>query len=104
MYSPKLMEGTGENADLGRLEDRIGELEALADELGDVPDEELIPALGRAVELLKEVNTGIEGGMKSLGKESREVEGLLDPLDFGEFDSSLENLEKERQDTGEHGP
>ena len=53
MYSPKFMEGAGDNAGLGELESRIGELEALADGLGDVPDEELISTLSRAVELLK---------------------------------------------------
>ncbi len=103
MYSPKLMEGRGENPRIEKLEAQIGELEGLADDLGNVPDEALISTLGRAVELLREVNTGIEGGIKSLGAESREVEELLNPLDLSEFDDALGELEK-RRDAGEPGP
>lgn len=94
------MEESGEKPDIGRLESRIVELENLADNLRNVPDEELVAELGRAVELLKEVNTGIESGVRSLGKESRQIEELLDPLDLGEFDEALEEI-VERRDAGE---
>lgn len=103
MYSSWLMEG-GENNGLGRLEEKVGELERLAEDLGNVPDEELVATLDRAVELLKEVNTGIENGMKSFGEEARELEGLLEPLDFEEFDSELEKLERKSREADEAGP
>lgn len=94
MYSPKLMEHRDETPDLGELEARIAELERLADDLGNVPDEELVRTLGRAVELLEEVNTGIENGMDSLGAESQEIGGLLERVDFGAFDAALGELEE----------
>lgn len=103
MYSPKLMEESGEKPDISSLESRVTELENLADNLRNVPDEELVAELGRAVELLKEVNTGIESGVQSLGKESRQIEELLDPLDPGDFDEALEEI-AERRDTGEQNP
>lgn len=99
MYSPKLMENRRETPDLEELEARIAELENLADELGNVPDEELIETLGRAVELLKEVNAGIENGMNSLGAESREVGGLLNRVDFGAFDAALGELEEQKRNS-----
>lgn len=103
MYSPKTMEDRRETPNLEELEDRIAELENIADDLGNVPDEELIGRLGRAVELLKEVNAGIEDGMNSLGEESREIGGLLDRVDFGAFDTALGELEERERGSGEPG-
>lgn len=97
------MKESGEKPDIGSLESRVTELENLADNLRNVPDEELVAELGRAVELLKEVNTGIESGVQSLGKESRQIEELLDPLNLGEFDEALEEI-VERRDDGEQNP
>ena len=100
MYSPQLMENHSETPNLEELEARIAELENVADDLGNVPDEELIGTLGRAVELLKEVNAGIEDGMKSLGEETQEIGGLLDRVDFGAFDAALGELEEQEKDPG----
>jgi hypothetical protein len=97
------MEDRRETPDLAELEARIAELENIADDLGNVPDEELIGTLGRAVELLKEVNAGIEDGMNSLGEESRETGGLLDRVDFGAFDAALGELEEQERGSGEPG-
>ena len=91
------MENSRETPDLGELEVRVAELEDIADNLGNVPDEELIETLGRAVELLKEVNAGVEAGMVSLGEESREIGGLLDRVDFGAFDAALGELEEQER-------
>ena len=91
------MQNRSETPDLGELEARISELENIAEDLGAVPDEELIATLGRAVELLKEVNTGIEDGTNSLNKESQEIGGLLDRVDFGAFDAALDELEEQER-------
>ena len=72
-------------------------MENIADDLGNVPDEELVGTLGRAVELLKEVNAGIEDGMNSLGVESQEIGGLLERVDFGAFDTALGELEEQER-------
>lgn len=101
MYSPGAMENSRKTPDLEELEARIVELENIADDLGNVPDEELTERLGRAVELLKEVNAGIEAGMTSLGEESREIGGLLDRVDFGAFDAALEELEEQEKGADE---
>ena len=98
MYSPKLMQNPRENPDLEQLEARLVELESIADDLGNVPDEALVERLGRAVELLKEVNAGIENGMSSLDVESEEIGGLLDRVDFGAFDTALGELEERERD------
>lgn len=97
-------ESRGEMPDLEELEGRISELENLADGLGDVPDEELVGTLGRAIELLGEVNAGIEDGISSLGEESQEVGGLLDRMDFGAFDAALRELEEQERGSGGPGP
>lgn len=101
MYSPGSMENRSETPNLEELEGRIAELESIADDLGNVSDEALIGTLGRAVELLKEVNAGIENGMNSMGKESQEIGGLLDRVDFGAFDSALSELEEQERSSGE---
>ncbi len=102
MYSPKLMENRSETPDLEELEAQISELENIADDLGNVPDEALIGTLGRAVELLKEVNASIEDGMNTMGQESQEIGGLLDRVDFGAFDTALGELEEQERGSGEY--
>lgn len=77
------------------LEERVAELERLSEELGRAPDGELSGLLERAVELLDEINAGIEGRISEASQESGEAEGLLDRVDFGAFDSALGSLERE---------
>ena len=87
--------------DLEGLEVKLGELERLADSLGDVPDDELVGALNRAVELLREINAGIEMRLDAAGEESREIGALVEGLDLGPFDEALEELERQERDAGE---
>jgi hypothetical protein len=103
MYSPEPMEDRPETQDLGGLEGKVGELERLADSLDGVPDEELVGALDRAVELLKEINTGIETELDTADRESREIGELVEGLDLGPFDEALEDLERQERDAGETG-
>lgn len=97
------MEDRGKTPEIEGLEDRVEELEGLADALANAPDEELVEVLNRAVNLLGEVNAGIEAGIRSAGEGSRELGGVLDRTGFGEFDAALGELEKERE-PGEYGP
>lgn len=92
VYSPNLMDG-GRRADVGRLEERLAELEKLIEELEGVPDPEVVGVLDRAVALLEEVNAGIEAGLLSAEGEAREIGDLLERVDFGPFDAALEDLE-----------
>jgi phosphoglycerate-specific signal transduction histidine kinase len=89
--------------DLGALEEKVDELEKLTDSLDDVPDEELVGALGEAVELLAEINAGIEARLDTAGEESREVGSLLGQVDFGPFDEAMEDHEHRERTTGEPG-
>jgi len=89
--------------DLKRLEEKVGELEKLTDSLDDVPEEELVRTLGVAVELLAEINAGIEARLDTAGDESREIGGLLGQVDFGPFDEAMENHEQRERTTGEPG-
>jgi len=89
--------------DLGALEEKVDELEKLTDSLDDVPEEELLGALGEAVELLAEINAGIEASLDTAGEESREVGGLLGQVDFGPFDEAMEDHEQRERTTGEPG-
>lgn len=83
------------------LEERVGELERIADSLGDVPDENLVETLDKAVDLLGEINAGIEAGLNEATSEARELGTLLDGVSFGPFDETLEELEKrEREPDG----
>ena len=100
MYSPNPMEDPKETPDLDGLEEKLGELERLADSLGDVPDEELVETLDRAVELLREINARIEMGLEAAGSESREIGALIERLDLGPFDEALEELERQERDAG----
>jgi hypothetical protein len=101
MYSPNLMEDRREMPDLGELEEKVGELERLADALGTVPDEELVGALNRAVELLREINARIEMGLDAAGDESREIGTVIERLDLGPFDEALEEIERQERNAGE---
>jgi hypothetical protein len=100
MYSPNPMEDPKETPDLDGLEENLGELERLADSLGDVPDDELVETLDRAVELLREINARIEMGLDAAGSESREIGALIERLDLGPFDEALEELERQGRDAG----
>jgi hypothetical protein len=100
MYSPNPMEDRRETQD---LEEKLGELEGLADSLGDVPDEELMGTLNRAVELLREINARIETVLDAAGDESGEIGALIERLDLGPFDEALGELERQERDAGETG-
>jgi hypothetical protein len=93
MYSPDSMDG-GRGSDIGRLEERLAELEKLAEELESVPDSGVVDVLDRAVALLTEVNAGIEAGLLEAEGEARELSDLLEKVDFGPFDAALEDLER----------
>ncbi len=93
MYSPDSMDG-GRGSDIGRLEERLAELERLAEELESVPDSGVVDVLDRAVALLAEVNAGIEAGLLEAEGEARELSDLLEKVDFGPFDAALEDLER----------
>ena len=98
MYSPDPMEDRREASD---LEEKVGELERIADALGGVPDEELVGRLDRAVELLKEINTRIEAELDAAEGESREVGEIVEGLDLGPFDETIAEIERQEQDAGE---
>jgi hypothetical protein len=86
---------------LGRLEERLAQLERLAEELEGVPDSEVVGVLDRAVALLAEVNARIEAGLSSAEGEAREIGDLLERVDFGPFDAALEDLERPPGDPGD---
>ena len=98
MYSPDPMEHRREASD---LEEKVGELERLADTLAEVPDEELVGTLDRAVELLKEINTRIEAELDAAEDESREVGEIVEGLDLGPFDEAIAEIERQERDAGE---
>lgn len=98
------MDSSGRAPDFEGLEAKIAELESLADDLAAVPDEDLTRVLVRAVELMGEVNAGVESTMRSLNRESREVGELLGRVDFGAFDAALAELEHQGRPAGEPGP
>lgn len=102
VYSPELMEDRGKEQDnVGGLEEKVGELEKITDSLDEVPDEELVGTLNEAVELLTEINAGIEARLDAAGDESNETGALLGQVDFGPFDEALEEHEhKERSEPG----
>jgi phosphoglycerate-specific signal transduction histidine kinase len=92
MYSPGPMDG-GET-DVRRLEEQLSKLEKLAEELESVPDSGVVEILDQAVALLAEVNARVEAGLASTEGEVRELGDLLEEIDFGPFDTVLENLER----------
>jgi hypothetical protein len=89
-----------ERPEIQDLEERVGELERLADSLDGVPDEELVGALDLAVELLREINTGIETELDAADRESREIGEIVEGMDLGPFDEALEELERQERDAG----
>jgi hypothetical protein len=93
MYSPGSMDG-GREGDMDRLEERLAELEKLADELEGVADAEVVGILDRAVALLAEVNARVEAGLSSAESEARELGDLLQNVDFSSFDAVLKDLER----------
>ncbi len=95
------MEDRKETPDLAELEEKVGELERLADALGGVPDEELVGTLNRAVELLREINARLEANLEDATDESREIGAIIDGLDLGPFDEALGDLERQERDAGE---
>ena len=104
VYSPGLMEDRGmQQDDLPGLEQKVGELEKLTAALDDVPEEELVGTLSEAVELLAEINAGIEERLDAAGDESREIGALLGEVDFGPFDEAMEDHEQRERTTGEPG-
>jgi hypothetical protein len=104
VYSPEPMEDRGKQQDdLGGLEEKVDELEKLTDSLDDIPEDELIGTLGKAVELLAEINARIEARLDTAGDESREIGALLGQVDFGPFDEAMEDHEYRERTTGEPG-
>jgi hypothetical protein len=101
VYSPGPMEDRRETPDLGELEEKVGELERLADALGGVPDKELVGTLNRAVELLKEINARLEAGVEATSDGSREIGEIIAGLDLGPFDEALTELERQEREAGE---
>ena len=101
VYSPVLMEDRGREQE--DLEAKVGELERITDSLNEVSDEELVGALGEAVELLGDINARIEDRLGAAGEESREIDDLLGGVDFGPFDRALEEHEARERTTGEPG-
>jgi hypothetical protein len=98
------MEDRGKQQDdLSGLEQKVGELEKLTDALDEVPEEELVGTLGEAVELLAEINAGIEERLDAAGDESREIGALLGEVDFGPFDEAMEDHEQRERNSGEPG-
>ncbi|HET7478946.1 MAG TPA: hypothetical protein VFJ72_05450 [Rubrobacteraceae bacterium] len=85
---------------IDRLEQQVDELERLTDTLGEVPDEEVVAVLARAVELLQEINSGIEAGLASSQQGAQDVSALLERVNLGPFDEALEEIE---QKSGEPG-
>ena len=100
MYSPGPMEDRKERPDLGELEEKVEELERLADSLGGVPDEELVVTLNRAVELLGEINARLEANLDAAADESREIGVLIERLDLTPFDEALTEIERRERDAG----
>ena len=104
VYSPRLMEDRGKQQDdLRVLEEKVGELEKLTDALENAPEEELVETLGEAVELLAEINAGIEARLDTARDDSREIGALLGQVDFGPFDEAMEDHEHRERTTGEPG-
>ena len=104
VYSAEPMEDRGKQQDdLVGLEEKVGELENLTDALDDVPEQELVGILNEAVELLAEINAGLEARLDTAGDESREIGTLLGHVDFGPFDEAMEDHEHRERTTGEPG-
>jgi hypothetical protein len=97
------MEDRNQMPDGRELDEKVGELERIADSLSGVPDEELVGTLNAAVDLLGEINARIEARLDAAGTESQEIGGLLEGADFGPFDEALEDAERRERTPGEPG-
>ena len=87
--------------DVQEIEARLAELEKLADNLGDVPEEEMVGSLDRAVALLVEINRSIESGLRSASDGERALGEALGSIGFGPFDGVLEELERQERTPGD---
>ncbi len=87
--------------DVQEIEARLAELEKLADNLGDAPEEEMVGSLDRAVALLAEINRSIESGLRSASDGERELGEALGSIGFGPFDGALEELERQERTPGD---
>lgn len=103
VYSARPMDDGASTPEMEQLEAKVGELEKIADSLGDAPDEDLVATLNEAVELLGEINARIEAGVEAAGDETREADSLLAGTDFGPFDEALEELERRERNPGGPG-
>lgn len=90
-----------ETPGLEGIEERIGELERIADTLDSVPEDEVVEVLDRAVSLLGEINAGMEAALRSAGEEERRIEDILDRVDLGPFDRMMVELEGREENSGE---
>jgi hypothetical protein len=52
------------------------------------------------VELLREINAGIETELDDADRESREIGEIIDGLDLGPFDEALDELERRERESG----
>lgn len=100
VYSARPMEDRAKAPEMRELEERVDELERLADALGDAPDDELVGTLDEAVRLLDEINGRIETRAAAVADEAGEAESLLAGVDFGPFDEALEDLERRERARG----
>lgn len=98
-YIPEAMDD--KRTEIERLKGRVEELERLADGLNEVPDGDLSGELDRAVELLEEINAGIETGLDTAESETAEAGRSLDEVGFGPFDAALADIERGEDSGGE---
>ena len=94
------IDNRGEKTNVGGLEYRVEELEGLADDLANAPDEDLVKVLNRAVNLLGEVNADIEAGIRSADEGVSGIGAALDRTNFGDFDAALGDLEERERNPG----
>lgn len=94
VYSSEPMGDRDDKPGVEDLEKRLAELEKLADDLGSVPDKEVVEVLNRAVGLLEEINARIEARLGEASNEEREIGKILGRVDFEPFDAALRDLER----------
>ena len=94
------MKDRNETPNIEGLEERVEELEDLADALANAPDEELVEVLNRAVSLLGEVNAGIEAGIRSANEGTNGVGEVLGRMGFRDFDAALGDFEERERSAG----